>query len=178
MASEVRTWYIFKQILAVTSSLPYSTCKLHFKTSTYFPSPLSNRHFFAITDLLMTAASITERFTSDPSSIFKLSMMISWNCKTPSEVCRCTLIWHLVGIKRRAWSSLFYRCRLLHFGSNKLPTHLLCAGEKRVTICEVGHEVTMQFYSEFPSFLANNYLALNIHVWVAFIGLTPKCHNS
>lgn len=57
-------------------------------------------------------------------------------------------------------------------------TSAVCRGDERATICELGHELMMQICSQFPSSFAYNFLALDIHVWIAFIKLTEKCHNA
>lgn len=92
-----------------------------------------------------------------------------------SEVFRCIQICYLVGTEQIA----FLQMQITSFRKQQTNyTSAVCRGKERATICEVGHEVTMWICSQFPSSFANNYLALDIHVWVAFIRLTEKCHNT
>lgn len=89
-----------------------------------------------------------------------------------SEVFRCTQICYLVGTEQLA----FLQMQITSFRKQQTNyTSAACRGKERATICEVGHEVMMWIRSQFPSSFANNYLALDIHVWVAFIRLTEKC---
>lgn len=170
MLSVVWNWRIFEQISIVTNFPPCARCILkHF-----FPAHFQT-DILVIIDLLMTTARIMERFKFDPFSIFKLQIMISWNCTMTSEVFRCIQICFLVGIEQLA----FLQMQITSFRKRQTNyTSAVWRGKERATICEVGHEVMMRICSQFPSSFANNYLALDIHVWVAFIRLTGKCHKA
>ena len=92
-----------------------------------------------------------------------------------SEVFRCIQICYLIGTEQLAFLQMqITSCQRQQTNY----TSAVRRGKERGTICEVGHEVMMRICSQFPSSFANNYLALDIHVWVAFIRLTEKCHNA
>lgn len=121
MVSVVQNSHTFGQISIVTRF----TLRERYILKHFLPALLSNR-YFCDNRFANDNCSIMERFEFDPFSIFKLQIMISWNCKMASEVFRHTQICCLVGSEQLA----FLQMQITSFRKQQ-TNYTSAAGEKR-----------------------------------------------